>query len=102
MTLDTQLKKGLLETLVLASLKYEDSYGYKIIQDVSQVVDISESTMYPILRRLEQQKLVKTYNTEFNSRIRKYYRITELGEARLNESQDEFRQLKKIYDYILR
>jgi len=100
--LDSQLKKGFLETLVLASLKYEDSYGYKIIQDVSQVVDISESTMYPILKRLEQQKLVRTYNTEFNSRIRKYFKITSLGEVRLSETQSEFRQLKKIYDYILR
>jgi len=100
--LDSQLKKGFLETLVLASLKYEDSYGYKIIQDVSQVVDISESTMYPILKRLEQQKLVRTYNTEFNSRIRKYFKITSSGESRLSETQNEFRQLKKIYDYILR
>ncbi len=100
--MDSQLKKGFLETLVLASLKYEDSYGYKIIQDVSQVVDISESTMYPILKRLEQQKLVRTYNTEFNSRIRKYFKITSLGEVRLSETQSEFRQLKKIYDYILR
>ncbi|MBN2504192.1 MAG: PadR family transcriptional regulator [Bacilli bacterium] len=100
--MDTQLKKGFLELLVLAALKYEDSYGYKIIQDLSQVVDIAESTMYPILKRLVQQKLVRTYNTEFNSRIRKYYSITETGAKRLNESQNEFRQLKKIYDYILR
>lgn len=100
--MDSQLKKGFLDLLVLASLKYEDSYGYKIIQDVSQVVDISESTMYPILKRLESQKLVGTYNTEFNSRIRKYYRITESGQNRLAEAQSEFRHLRKIYDYILR
>ncbi len=100
--MDTQLKKGFLEILVLAALKYEDSYGYRIIQDLSKVVNISESTMYPILKRLVQQRLVKTYNTVFNSRIRKYYSITEAGTKRLTESQEEFRQLRKIYDYVLR
>jgi PadR family transcriptional regulator PadR len=100
--MDAQLKKGFLELLVLASLKYEDSYGYKIIQDVSQVADISESTMYPILRRLEQQKLVSTYNTEFNSRLRKYYKITVAGRNRLEEAAYDFLELKEIYDFILR
>ncbi|MDD3113734.1 MAG: PadR family transcriptional regulator [Candidatus Izemoplasmatales bacterium] len=100
--MDAQLKKGFLELLVLAAIKYEDSYGYKIIQDVSEVVDISESTMYPILRRLEQQKLVVTYNTEFNSRIRKYFCITPSGKERLMEAAREFQELKQLYDYILR
>jgi len=100
--MDAQLKKGFLELLVLASLKYDDSYGYKIIQDVSQVVDISESTMYPILRRLEQQDLVVTYNTEYNSRLRKYYKITTGGRKRLEEAAHDFLELKEIYDFILR
>jgi PadR family transcriptional regulator PadR len=100
--MDAQLKKGFLELLVLAAIKYEDSYGYKIIQDVSEVVDISESTMYPILRRLEQQQYVVTYNTEFNSRIRKYFRMTSSGLDRLKDAADEYRELKQIYDYILR
>lgn len=100
--MDAQLKKGFLELLVLAAIKYEDSYGYKIIQDVSAVVDISESTMYPILRRLEQQQYVVTYNTEFNSRIRKYFRITTTGKDRLLEAAKDFLELKQLYDYILR
>lgn len=100
--MDVQLKKGFLELLVLASLKYEDSYGYKIIQDVSQVIDISESTMYPILRRLEQQDLVHTYNTEYHSRIRKYYQISDLGRKRLDEASTDFLELRTIYEYILR
>ena len=73
--MDIQLKKGLLELMVLATIKYEDSYGYKIIQDISSIIEVSESTLYPILKRLEKQKLVKSYNTTYNSRIRKYYKI---------------------------
>lgn len=100
--MDIQLKKGLLELLVLASLKYEDSYGYVINQEISDVIDISESTLYPILKRLEQQNLVRTYQTTYNSRIRKYYQITKPGLSKLKESQIDFVEMKKIYDYILR
>jgi PadR family transcriptional regulator PadR len=100
--LDIQLKKGFLELMVLAALKYEDSYGYKIIQDISSVIEISESTLYPILRRLEQQKYVKTYNTTYNSRLRKYYQITKLGREKLEESKADFYEIKALYDFILR
>lgn len=100
--MDIQLKKGILELLVLASLKYDDSYGYIIIQEMKEVIEISESTLYPILRRLEQQGLVKTYETVYQSRIRKYYSITDLGSKRLKESEMDFKEMKKIYDYILR
>lgn len=100
--MDSQLKKGLLELLVLASLKYEDSYGYVINQEISDVIDISESTLYPILRRLEQQKFVRTYETTYNSRLRKYYQITDVGLSKLKESQQDFIEMKKVYDYILR
>ena len=100
--MDIQLKKGFLEILVLASLKNEDSYGYRIIQDVSEIMEISESTLYPILKRLEAQDLVTTYTTEFNSRLRKYYKITKLGLATIRESENDFNEIKKIYDYILK
>jgi len=100
--MDIQLKKGLLELMVLASIKYEDSYGYKIIQDISTIIDISESTLYPILKRLEKQKLVKTYKTTYNSRIRKYYQINENGLIKLNQSIDEFDEIKKMYTYMKR
>jgi PadR family transcriptional regulator PadR len=99
--LDAQLKKGFLELLVLASLKSAASYGYKIIQDVSGIIDISESTLYPILKRLEQQEFVATYTEEFNSRLRRYYRITPAGIAKLRECRTDFEETKKIYDYIL-
>jgi PadR family transcriptional regulator PadR len=100
--MDSQQKKGLLELMVLASLKYEDSYGYEINRNISEVVEISESTLYPILRRLEKQDLLETYQTIHNSRVRKYYRITRSGLKKLKESQSDFIEVKRIYDYILR
>lgn len=100
--MDSQLKKGLLELLVLASLKHDDSYGYMISQAVHSVIDISESTLYPILRRLESQKLVTTYETVYSSRVRRYYRITASGREKLKASEEDFRKMKMIYDYILR
>jgi PadR family transcriptional regulator PadR len=100
--MDAQLKKGLLDLMVLASLKYNDSYGYKIIQDISSIMDISESTLYPILKRLEKQTLVKTYNATHNSRIRKYYQITASGNDKLSQSNEDFQEIKRLYDFILR
>lgn len=100
--MDSQLKKGLLEMLVLASLKYQDSYGYLINREICSVIDVSESTLYPILRRLEQRQLVRTYETTYNSRIRKYYQITREGIQKLEDTKSDFLELKKVYDYILR
>ncbi len=100
--MDSQQKKGLLDLMVLASLKYNDSYGYAIIQNISEIMDISESTLYPILRRLEKQDLLETYQTTFNSRIRKYYRITKEGLRRLESANEDFTEIKKIYEFILR
>jgi len=100
--MDVQLKKGMLDLMVLASLKYEDSYGYLINQSLNEVFIVSESTLYPILRRLEKQGLVTTYDTIHNSRLRRYYRISETGKEKLGQSRTLFRELKKIYDYILR
>jgi PadR family transcriptional regulator PadR len=98
---DAQIKKGFLELLVLASLKTQASYGYRIIQDVSQIVETSESTLYPILKRLEQQNYLVTYTEEYNSRLRRYYQITSSGIQKLKDSRSEFEEIKKIYDYIL-
>lgn len=100
--MDPQLKKGFLEVLVLASLKEEPSYGYKIVQDVSEIIDISESTLYPILKRLEQQKFVKTYTEQHQSRLRKYYMITQSGLNEIDKSKRDYEEITKIYRYILR
>ena len=98
--MDRQLRKGLLEFCVLAALKEEDSYGYKMIEDISPHIDISESTLYPILRRLEAAEKVTSYNTEYNNRIRKYFRITEAGKEALTEFEKDRLALMKVLDFI--
>ena len=77
--MDIQLKRGLLDVCVLAAIKNQDSYGYQIIKDMKPYVEISESTLYPILRRLEASQLLTVRSAEHNGRLRKYYRITEKG-----------------------
>lgn len=98
--MDAQLRKGLLEFCVLAALREKDSYGYQIIRDISEYIDISESTLYPILRRLEADSKVESYNTEFNNRIRKYYKMTDVGVNTLNKFISERNKLFKVLDYI--
>lgn len=98
--MDVQLKKGLLETCVLVSLKQTDSYGYQIIKDISPTIEITESTLYPILKRLESSRCVTTYSREYNGRLRKYYKITELGKSRIFEFLDEWAQVMQVYEFI--
>ena len=100
--MDIQLKRGLLDFCVLAAIKDEDSYGYQIIKDTKPFVEISESTLYPILRRLEAAKLLTVRNAEHNGRLRKYYRITALGLARLEAFQKEWREIVSICKFILK
>ena len=99
---DAQLKKGLLEVCVLVSLKKEESYGYKIISDISPYIEISESTLYPILKRLESTGCLTTRTKEYNGRLRKYYMITETGKKKIKESIADLDELKRVYDYIYR
>lgn len=98
--MDAQLKKGLLEVCVLVALQSSDSYGYQIIKDVSPIVEISESTLYPILKRLEAGGMVTTYSMEHNSRLRKYYRLTQKGRQRIREFLVEWEDVMKAYRYI--
>lgn len=98
--IDQQLKKGFLEHIVLATLKKEDSYGYKLIQDIKILIDIPKSTLYPILKRLEVNQYVQTYTVEFNSRLRKYYQITKLGIKELENVQSDYQEIKKMIAYI--
>ncbi len=100
--MDAQLKKGLLELCVLVSLKNEESYGYKIMSDISPYVEISESTLYPILKRLEATGCLTTRSKEYNGRLRKYYMITEAGRRKIKESISDLVELQRIYDYIYR
>ena len=98
--MDVQLKRGMLDICVLASLLQGDSYGYMIIKDLSPHVEISESTLYPILRRLEEMRAVETYSMEHNGRLRKYYAITPLGQKRIRVFLDEWKSMMDIYAYI--
>lgn len=98
--LDIQLKRGLLESCVLAAIKREDSYGYKIIKDISPYIEISESTLYPILKRLEGSGSITVYTVEHNGRLRKYYRITDLGKNKILEFLEDWKDVTKAYNFI--
>ena len=98
--MDAQLKKGLLEVCVLVSLKKEESYGYKIISDISPYIEMSESTLYPILKRLEATGCLTTRTKEHNGRLRKYYMITEAGKRKIRESMGDLEELRRVYDFI--
>ena len=100
--MDIQMKRGLLDVCVLASIKNEESYGYQIIKDVSPYIEISESTLYPILRRLESAQLLSVRTAEHNGRLRKYYKITELGMERINEFKREWAEMLSIYNFVVR
>lgn len=99
--MDAQMKKGLLDVCVLFILKKEDTYGYKLTQEITDLLETSESALYPVLRRLESQGLLETYSAEYSGRLRRYYRITADGITRLNEYVAELNELKKIVDYII-
>lgn len=98
--MNAQLKKGFLEVCVLAALRGRDLYGYKLIEDVSKYIEISESTLYPILRRLESSGCLNTYTQEYNSRLRKYYRITDTGKKHISDFLSSREEVMKIYDFI--
>lgn len=98
--MDAQLKKGLLDVCVLAALRKEESYGYKIISDIAPYIEISESTLYPILKRLEASGAVTSYSRAYNGRLRKYYAITQKGLARIAEFLEEAEQFERIRRFI--
>ena len=100
--MDIQLKRGLLDVCVLAAIKDEDSYGYRIIKDMKPYVEISESTLYPILRRLESAKMLKVYSAEHNGRLRKYYHITDSGLERIEAFKEEWKEIMSIYKFVIR
>ena len=100
--MEVQLKRGLLDVCVLAAIKKEDSYGYQIIKDMKPYVEISESTLYPILRRLEAAKLLTVRSAEHNGRLRKYYHITSLGLERIEDFKEDWKELLSIYQFVTR
>ncbi len=100
--MDIQLKRGLLDVCVLAAIKNEDSYGYKIIKDVKPYIEMSESTLYTILKRLELSNMLTVRTSEHAGRLRKYYRITKNGLKRLEDFMDEWREVMSIYQFVVK
>ena len=98
--MDAQLKRGLLDISVLAAIKDEESYGYKIIKDMKPYIELSESTLYTILKRLEGGKMITVRTAEHDGRLRKYYRITKTGLLRLEEFKEEWREVMAIYRFV--
>ena len=98
--MDAQLRRGVLDVCVLAAIKNGDSYGYKIIKDLRPVVELSESTLYTILKRLEEAKMLVVRSEEFEGRLRKYYRITPQGLKRIQDFKEEWKELMGVYSFI--
>ena len=100
--MDIQLKRGLLDVCVLAAIKNEDSYGYKIIKDLRPYIELSESTLYTILKRLESAKMLTVRTAEHGGRLRKYYRITDAGIRRMEEFKTEWNEIMSIYQFVIK
>ncbi len=98
--MDIQIKRGLLDVCVLAAIKNEDSYGYKIIKDMKPYLDMSESTLYTILKRLELSGMLTVRSVEHGGRLRKYYHITKAGLGRIEDFKDEWREVMSIYAFV--
>jgi PadR family transcriptional regulator PadR len=100
--MDIQLKRGLLDACVLAAIKNEDSYGYRIIKDMKPYLEMSESTLYTILKRLEAGNMLTVRSVEHEGRLRKYYHITREGLRRLEEFKEDWKEINAIYNFITR
>ena len=98
--MDIQLKRGLLDVCVLAAIKDGESYGYRIIKDVAPYTKLSESTLYTILKRLEGAKMLTVRSAEHEGRLRKYYRITPEGIARIRDFREDWKEIESIYRFV--
>ncbi len=100
--MDVQLKRGLLDVCVLSAIKNHDSYGYKIIKDMKPYIEMSESTLYTILKRLESTNMLTVRSSEHNGRIRKYYHITDEGIQRIEDFRNDWQEIISIYQFVTR
>ncbi|MBQ4055123.1 MAG: PadR family transcriptional regulator [Clostridia bacterium] len=98
--MDMQLKRGLLDICVLAAIKSGESYGYKIIKDLKPCVELSESTLYTILKRLESAGMLTVRTADHGGRLRKYYQITDAGLARITDFKNEWKEIMSIYEFV--
>ena len=100
--MDNQLKRGLLDVCVLAAIRDGESYGYRIIKEMKPYLEMSESTLYTILKRLETAGMLTVRTAEHDGRLRKYYRITDRGRARLAEFREEWKEIMTVYRFVIR
>ena len=100
--MDIQLKRGLLDVCVLAAIKNGESYGYKIIKDLKSCVSLSESTLYTILKRLENAEMLTVRSAEHDGRLRKYYKITDAGRLRIEEFKNDWKEIMSIYSFVIK
>ena len=98
--MDVQLKRGLLDVCVLAAIKDGESYGYKIIKDMKPYIEMSESTLYTILKRLELSNMLTVRTAEHGGRLRKYYKITKAGQERIAEFLTDWEEMLTIYRFV--
>ena len=98
--MDAQMKRGMVEVCILSLLTRGDSYGYQLIKDIAPIMELSESTLYPVLRRLEAAESLTVYSVEHNGRLRKYYAITDGGRKKIAEFLNEWTDVNKVYDFI--
>ena len=98
--MDMQLKRGLLDICVLAAIRSGESYGYKIIKDLKPCVELSESTLYTILKRLESAGMLTVRTAEHGGRLRKYYQITDAGLPRITDFKNESKEIMSIYEFV--
>lgn len=98
--MDNQLKRGLLDVCVLAAIRNEDSYGYKIIKDLKPYIELSESTLYTILKRLEAADMLDVRTAEHEGRLRKYCHIRDAGRRRIEEFMEEWKEVISIYQFV--
>jgi PadR family transcriptional regulator PadR len=98
--MDAQLKKGILDALVLAVLRDGETYGYELTERIAGVVELSETALYPVLRRLETLGFLATRSVEHNGRLRRYYGITETGRERFEAYRAELAELERVIGFI--
>lgn len=96
-----QLGGSLLDACVLAILDREDTYGYRLTQEVREAMEISESTLYPVLRRLQKDGCLETYDEPFQGRNRRYYRITEVGKQKVIAYTEEWQVYQEKISKVL-
>lgn len=100
--MDIQLKRGLLDVCVLAAIRDGESYGYRIIKEMKPYLEMSESTLYTILKRLEGAGMLTVRTAEHDGRLRKYYKITDRGRVRLAEFREEWQEIMTVYRFVVR